>query len=115
VLSVAGARFKGKESARLGIHDKEEAIEDDGADGSAWDPESELPISAYNPPNPQDMVTSDFVIIVEGESDCWTAWAIAFTRSVSPAQRPLGFSSEKSATSGACLRPRRERDDTNLS
>ena len=46
-----------------------------GADGSVWSPESSLPISVYTaPPNVQPAIDPDSLIIVEGESDCWSAW-----------------------------------------
>jgi hypothetical protein len=45
-----------------------------GADGSSWDPASDLPISVYHPPDPPAAPRVDFLILVEGESDCWTAW-----------------------------------------
>jgi putative DNA primase/helicase len=46
-----------------------------GADGSAWEPDTDLPISAYTaPPKVRPVLEADRLIIVEGESDCWTAW-----------------------------------------
>ena len=46
-----------------------------GADGSVWSSESSLPISVYTaPPGLTPAVDLESLIIVEGESDCWSAW-----------------------------------------
>jgi hypothetical protein len=46
-----------------------------GADGSHWVSPSSLPIAVYTPPaNVRPTVDPEGLIIVEGESDCWSAW-----------------------------------------
>jgi putative DNA primase/helicase len=46
-----------------------------GADGSCWEPNSTLPIVPYTAPDHLDRISSNgSLIVVEGESDCWTGW-----------------------------------------
>jgi putative DNA primase/helicase len=46
-----------------------------GADGSQWVSPSTLPIAVYTPPaSVRTTVDPESLIIVEGESDCWSAW-----------------------------------------
>src|SRR5205807_1704531 len=46
-----------------------------GADGSQWMASSALPIAVYSaPPGVAASVDPDDLLLVEGESDCWSAW-----------------------------------------
>lgn len=45
-----------------------------GADGSQWSGTEALPITAYVPPPIVRIEDPTELIVVEGESDCWTAW-----------------------------------------
>jgi len=46
-----------------------------GVDGSHWE-DTELPVVAYwNPVVPQALDAQPWLLVAEGESDCWTAWA----------------------------------------
>lgn len=47
-----------------------------GADGSEWEPGSHAPITAYSTPRSRERAAElGWTLLVEGESDCWTAWA----------------------------------------
>ena len=49
-----------------------------GSDGCTWREFDTRPITAYTPPE-QVKFDNPFVLqIVEGESDCWTAWSLGF-------------------------------------
>jgi hypothetical protein len=46
-----------------------------GVDGSKWSPSSTLPIAVYSaPPDFELAAHPGDLVLVEGESDCWSAW-----------------------------------------
>ena len=49
-----------------------------GSDGSAWRDLDTHPITAYIAPRQIKFSDPDTLLIVEGESDCWTAWTHGF-------------------------------------
>ena len=70
----AGVRFKYRDSRGMPARPRLRTAMR-GADGSQWDSTSTLPITTYSPPSGvQIAVDPSEIILVEGESDCWSAW-----------------------------------------
>lgn len=47
-----------------------------GAGGSMWEPDCQLPIVPYVEPGHRRAVAAHgYLLVVEGESDCWTGWS----------------------------------------
>ncbi|WP_217559018.1 hypothetical protein [Streptomyces sp. GbtcB6] len=72
--SAEGVRFRyvspsgaaGRTRLRTGVR---------GAGGSSWLPGDDAPVVAYSTPEGLGYATTaGYQIVVEGESDCWTAW-----------------------------------------
>ncbi|MFS8184746.1 hypothetical protein ACMG4P_24755 [Pseudovibrio denitrificans] len=49
-----------------------------GAGGSSWTGDEALPITMYTPPEHLALTQLKDLIIVEGESDCWSGWLNGF-------------------------------------